>query len=602
MKNISIRIKLHGVFVLTMIVVLVLGLYSSREMTKFQTEKNNFITEVNMVNSTSLSATIEFKDQVQEWKNILIRGHKEADFKKYSEQFENKRLLVIEKVKQLIELTAKFPSIQAKAKSFLVSHEELTQKYYVTIKKMNVNTDGLGYRDVDAEVRNVDRHPTVLLTSIQDDTAALTKETKISQDIKQDDFFKQIGIAAVVITLALILMYISLIEITILRPIKILSSIIKRSADGDHESRARSAARDEIGVLSSGFDNLLDDRDETLKKAEDEKNQLNSSIIDLLRSVSELSRKDLTVRVPVSENVTGSVSDAINLFSDETAKTLKKVSAVAIRVSESSHRVREQSVTVIGFANSEREETVKMLDELDNAVYLLKQVAEFSKVTNSASEKALETTDNALKAVTETVLAINSIRDVIREIEKRIKRLGERSQEITQAVGLINDIAERTHVLALNAGMQAAQAGEAGKGFIVVANEVQRLAESSREATNQITGLVKNIQVDTNDAIATMNIVTSQVVDGNRLAEKASEKMQETKETTSHLAGFVTKIAETTQEQVEVGASLKARAEIINETTLKTNAELESQLTLAEGLLHDAEELVNEVQVFKLPK
>jgi methyl-accepting chemotaxis protein len=196
---------------------------------------------------------------------------------------------------------------------------------------------------------------------------------------------------------------------------------------------------------------------------------------------------------------------------------------------------------------------------------------------------------------------INTIRDTIRETEKRIKRLGERSQEISGAVNLINSIAERTHILALNASMHAASAGEAGRGFAVVAEEVQRLAENARQATEQIAKLVHNIQTETMDTVTTMNTVISQVVEGSHLAEQASEQMRVTQQTTSELVASVRQIAEGSQSQAQVSNELRHRAGQIVESTLRTRQQLEEQDVQTTSLLDYANRLVQAVRVFRLP-
>lgn len=387
----------------------------------------------------------------------------------------------------------------------------------------------------------------------------------------------------------------------VLKSISHLVNTVHKISAGDFEARAEIDSQDEIGELANSFNTLLDERVATLAKSEKEHKQLNHSIIELLKAVGGLSQKDLTVKVPVSEDVTGAVSDGLNLLTTEISDVLKEVNTISARVNKAANEVKTQADTVMTFARSGGEEINATLKELDNSVNATNEIAEISQLTNKASEKAMQTTETALHTVTNTVDSINQIRDIIRETEKRIKRLGERSQEISGVVGIINEIAERTHVLALNAGMQAASAGEAGRGFMVVANEVQRLAESSREATGQISTLVKNIQVDTSDTVNTMNNVITQVVEGTRLAQEAGERMQESRESTEELVSQVQRIAESTLAQVKVGEQLRQRAEKIQQTTLKTHEQLDAQNKLSAGLVNDAEELVTSVSVFKLP-
>jgi len=203
--------------------------------------------------------------------------------------------------------------------------------------------------------------------------------------------------------------------------------------------------------------------------------------------------------------------------------------------------------------------------------------------------------------VNATVSGINGIRDTISEAEKRIKRLGERSQEISGVVNLINTIAERTHILALNASMHAASAGEAGRGFAVVADEVQRLAENAREATGEISTLVNNIQIETADTVTTMNNVISQVVEGSKLAEQAGVQMSETQQSTAELVSYVQKIASDSQQQAEIAKQLVTRANEISQKTIETNASMHEQSENTNLLVGYSDGLLKAIQVFKLP-
>jgi methyl-accepting chemotaxis protein len=229
------------------------------------------------------------------------------------------------------------------------------------------------------------------------------------------------------------------------------------------------------------------------------------------------------------------------------------------------------------------------------------QVAELAAASNRAAEQATSSTVTALGAVNETVKGMEGIRESIAEAEKRIKRLGERSQEITGIVNLINTIAERTHVLALNASMQAAAAGDAGRGFAVVAEEVQRLAESSRQATQQIAQLVNNIQIETADTINTVNKTISQVVSGSELAAKSGQQMRETQQSTASLVELVKRITSSAQVQMKIATELRNRVHQIGASTEKTAAEILLQSEATADLSKSADRLVESVRVFKLP-
>lgn len=601
MKNLSVRLKLHGAFLLMLAVLAVLGYSVFERLDSYSQEISKNNEQVNKIANLSLEATILFKKQVQEWKNMLIRGHVQKDYDKYSGQFEDMRQQTQNTVKQLRVLAAGHPEIIEAADQFLAEHDRLTDQYHAAIPLLFINEVGLGYRDVDIKVRGIDRAPTDAIQHIFELAEQLKIQTAQTTQQSIAHFKQEMATLVLALFLLLITLYVAVVEFSVLKPVKFLTTLVNRISQGDYDARAKINARDEIGLLARSFDALLDERAEKLAASEQARSKLNNSVIALLNSVARLSQKDLTVNIPVSEDITGTLSDAINLLTQETASTLKDVNQVSERVNLSSGKVKSQSDAVMVFAEQERMETEKMLEELNSAVMMMLNIARISQTTNTSSNEAMQTTDTALQAVTDTVQSINTIREIIREIEKRIKRLGERSQEITGVVNIINEIAERTHVLALNAGMQAAQAGEAGRGFMVVANEVQRLAESSREATGQISRLVKNIQVDTADAVNTMNDVITQVVEGTRLANEAGDRMKDTRNVTVQLVEYVRDIADKAMKQVKLGQILKERVTVIQQSTEKTHVQLLAQSQLSEGLVNDAETLLKKVRVFRLP-
>jgi methyl-accepting chemotaxis protein len=412
------------------------------------------------------------------------------------------------------------------------------------------------------------------------------------------------------VTLALLAGFLGYVVMqTVTRPLAHLSAVARRVAAGDKQARARLETSDEIGELANQFDRMLDLLDsvlaeqvESARRVEKENEQLNSSVITLLQAVAMLSRRDLTVRVPVAEDVTGPVADAINLMTDETANVLTKVVAVAKSVARVSDDIKQQADAVSGMAVEEKHKVKQAAGELDDAARAMAEIAKLAVACNQAAEKAIQTTDTAEQTVLRTVDGINSIRDTIRETEKRIKRLGERSQEIGGVINLINSIAERTHILALNASMHAASAGEAGRGFAVVANEVQRLAENAREATSKISALVSNIQVETADTVGTMNEAISRVVTGTQLAEQAGAQMRDTRSTTAELVGLVQKIDASSRAQAQVALHLVERAGEIQKTSQATSDQLHDQAAQTEKLVRYSGALVESVGVFKLPE
>ena len=387
----------------------------------------------------------------------------------------------------------------------------------------------------------------------------------------------------------------------IANPLKHLLSGIRKVESGVYEVRMNMRRRDELSAVGRAFDKLLDERIASLKSTVSENERLNNSVIGLFSAMGALAQKDLTVRAPVTDDIIGTLGDAINQLTDVTATVLHHVTKVAGVVEDASERMKQQSDVVNEMAKEEDVIVVRLISNLETAMASIGEVAIFARDSNRAAAEATKSTESAMETVQATLSGMNAIRETISEMEKRIKRLAERSQEISQIVNLINTISERTHVLSLNAAMQAAMAGEAGRGFAVVAEEVQRLAENSRQATGQIAKLVQNIQVETNDTIATVNKTIEQVIKESELAHNAGERMRETHEATARLVRLVATIANSSAEQTKIAVVLRAAADEIAQFTEKTAEQLVAQNQSAASLVSASQKLVSAISVFKLP-
>lgn len=401
--------------------------------------------------------------------------------------------------------------------------------------------------------------------------------------------------------LALALLFGYYIGRSITAPVQKLTETVRAVAAGNIDARAKVGGFDEIGVLGDALDKLLDEKVSTLARAERENAQLNDSVINLLRAVARLSKRDLTVKVPVTEDVTGPVADAINQLASETAHVLSEVSRVADQVAAASAQVKTKAETVNAVANDQQSEVVDTAQKLNHASERLSQIAKLAEQCNELARSAAQNTESAVATVTGTLRGMTDIREVIQETGKRIKRLGERSQEISGIVDIINKIAERTTVLALNASMQAAAAGDAGRGFGVVADEVQRLAESTRNAAGQIGTLIKSMQIETNDTIGTMENAIGQVVEGSKMAEVAGQKIGETQGATTALVRSVQEIAASSQEQAQLSVTLRDRAHAMINGVRQTGEQINQQLQETVNLTSFARLLLDSVRVFKLP-
>ena len=443
-----------------------------------------------------------------------------------------------------------------------------------------------------------------LTASLQDYRRLLNVSVKRRIEVAEGDmntartmFAAVLFITAVGTTLGLFLIYRS-----IVLPLSHMQRIIAQQNSGNDKARVRIHANDELGELGRAFNRLLDERIKVLSEQSQENETLNTSIIGLIRALGAIARKDLSIKVPVSADVTGTISDAVNLLTSETARTLQQVKGFSEKINEISDQLQAQSAVVLLVAEEERTQVSETVSALDQSAKTMTDIAKEARSANSIASSAIDFTQKAQQSVTQTVEGIQTIRGTISETEKRIKRLGDRSQEITGIVNLINTIAERTHILALNASMHAASAGEAGKGFAVVAEEVQRLAENARGATSEISAMVNNIRVETSDTVNIMNKLITQVADGTKLAEDSGQRMQETEAATRQLVNHVKSIAVNSMNQANMANRVRDRAILITESTEKTHGKLEEQRVQTDELKNYANALVERVNVFTLPE
>jgi twitching motility protein PilJ len=411
----------------------------------------------------------------------------------------------------------------------------------------------------------------------------------------------QLFIATLLAVGTLVVLSLAALALGMRRSLRQLRTTVQEVADGNLEARVQLHSRDELGQLGVAFDTMLDERVASLARIQQDNMQLNQSVALLLEATAQLSDRDLTVRVPIAEDVTGNIGDALNAMTGEIAGVLSTVTTLASQLETAAGNVRVQGGRVANVATNERQVVEHALTQLEESTRTMADMARLALGCNELASNTGDSTKRALSAVRSTMRSMNDIRTSISETEKGLKRLGERSQEVGGIVEIIKDIAGRTHTLALNAGMQAVAAGEAGRGFSVVADEVQRLAETARESTDQIAALVQSIQAEAAETMATMNKTIDQVVHGSELAENAGKRMRRTQMSTDELVAAVAQIAERSKGQLAITEVLRSQAVELQESTVATEQELQSQNAQTENMFTYLQELVQSVRVFKLP-
>ena len=333
-----------------------------------------------------------------------------------------------------------------------------------------------------------------------------------------------------------------------------------------------------------------------------ELNQRNQeAIMRLLDEMGSLAEGDLTVKTTVSEDITGAIADSVNYAIDELRSLVTTINETSEQVSSSAQETQTTARHLANAAEQQAQQITSATSAINQIVSSMDVVSKDSAESADVAERSVKIASRGAEVVRETISGMDSIRDQIQETSKRIKRLGESSQEIGSIVELINDISEQTNILALNAAIQAASAGEAGRGFAVVADEVQRLAERSTSATKRIETLVQTIQSDTNEAVNSMEQTTAEVVAGARLAEDAGSALGDIERVSHDLSALIQNISTAAREQsaaaTDISVSMNAIQEITSQTSQGASQTADSIGTLAQL----ASDLRRSVAHFKLP-
>ncbi|ACE85963.1 methyl-accepting chemotaxis protein [Cellvibrio japonicus] len=331
-----------------------------------------------------------------------------------------------------------------------------------------------------------------------------------------------------------------------------------------------------------------------------ERNQ--TAILRLLDELADLADGDLTTTATVTEDFTGAIADSINFTIDQLRILVARINETAVNVSAAAQETQQTALHLAEASEHQAQEIAGASAAVNEMAVTIDQVSANAAESAAVAERAVSIASNGAKVVQNTIHGMDTIREQIQDTSKRIKRLGESSQEIGDIVSLINDIADQTNILALNAAIQASMAGDAGRGFAVVADEVQRLAERSAAATKQIEALVKTIQNDTNEAVISMEQTTSEVVRGARLAQDAGVALEEIENVSTSLAELIQNISNAARQQASSAGHISNTMNVIQEITTQTSAGTSATAQSIGHLAEMALDLRESVAGFKLPE
>lgn len=354
-----------------------------------------------------------------------------------------------------------------------------------------------------------------------------------------------------------------------------------------------------IGIVLLALISYLGTR-RSMEETADKNKDNQDSILRLLDEIEGLGEGDLTVEVTVAEGFTGAIADAINLTIVQLRELVSRIVDSAAKVSSSANETRETVVQLTGLSEHQAGEITGVSSAINEMVVTIDQVSANAAESAVVADRSVSIANKGAEVVRSTIEGMDNIREQIQDTAKRIKRLGESSQEIGNIVSLINDIADQTNILALNAAIQASMAGDAGRGFAVVADEVQRLAERSANASKQIAALVKTIQTDTNEAVSSMEQTTAEVVAGASLTENAGVALSEIETVSTSLAELIQVISTAARKQSTTAGHISKTMDVIQDITTQTLAGTNRTVTSVADLADMAVEQRESVSGFKL--
>jgi twitching motility protein PilJ len=383
------------------------------------------------------------------------------------------------------------------------------------------------------------------------------------------------------------------------RSVRDLQSNFEQVSQGNMSARAMVSSQDELGLLSSSFNYMLQSvvtsNSEAQRKARDmelAKDELQRQVIRLLDDVEGAARGDLTVKAEVTADVLGAVADSFNLTIDSLRQIVQQVQVAAVQVNQSSTESEAFARRLSSDALSQAEELAVTVNSVQMMTASIKRVAESARESEEVARTASSTALRGGEAVERTVAGIQEIRETVAESTRKVKRLAESSQQISQIVSVISQIASRTNLLALNASIEAARAGESGKGFAIVADEVRQLADRSAKALKEIEHIVLQIQSETGQVMAAMEQGTQQVIAGTKLAEQAKRSLDDIIQVSNRIDSLVRSITSDTIEQretskavTEVMQSVEIQAQSTSQEAQKVSSSLENLVVVARNLL-----------------
>src|SRR5438270_9057396 len=385
-----------------------------------------------------------------------------------------------------------------------------------------------------------------------------------------------------------------------------LVDVCRNFAGGDRAVRATVTGDDEFAMLSMSLNSLLDSQNfasggSSHGGSGSDAAALQAQIEKLLQEVSAVGDGDLRIQAEVTPDTLGVLADSFNYMIEELAKVVGRVQTTAVQVTNATRRILDRSAELAQASETQVGQISQTTEAVEALAVFIQNVARNAQLSAEVAQEALRNANSGQQSVRQTIDGMLLIRENVQETSKKIKRLGERSNEIGEIVRIIEDIADQTNLLALNAAIQSAMAGEHGRGFAVVADEIRLLAERSTESTKRIATLVKSIQGDTYDAVVAMEDSTQEVVKGSQLADEAGRALNSIYSAVERQAQMIETIARSANDQTTVSEAVAVAMGRISEITRQTDAGTQEAAVSVSYLAELSEQLRASVSTFRLP-
>ncbi|MFB3916941.1 MAG: methyl-accepting chemotaxis protein [Terriglobales bacterium] len=404
--------------------------------------------------------------------------------------------------------------------------------------------------------------------------------------------------AAIVALIACLVLVVAL-SAKVLKPAKQLADFSEQLAGGNYKATADIKSNDDFGFIAENLNRTVEKAGKAVSSQQAQE-ALQRSVTDFLTVVSQIARGDLTLRGNVTNDALGNVVDSVNYMLDNFAKVLERVRKAAVDVSTSANDILVASEEMANGATQQDQEITNTSSAVEELTVSMKQVSNNAEASAEAARRALDAAEQGNRAVRDTLEGMQRIRASVQATAKKIKSLGDRSLEISEIINVINDITEQTNLLALNAAIEAARAGEAGRGFAVVADEVRKLAEHSRNATKDIAALIKAIQAETNEAVVVMEEGTKEVEVGARLADQAGKALEAISSVVRQSAELVQEISLASKQQVRGTEGVANAMQIISNITRQTSQGARQTARTVEQMVKLSEQLNEALSQFRI--